>query len=76
MFYQVNDKAQAVWIVDYSVDNFLSVFETSYDKNVKFNANMVDDTGACHTNRGWQWGTAAISVSTSFILNSNNIFPV
>ena len=35
MFYQAN-KAQAVGIADYSVDNFLSVFETSYDENVKF----------------------------------------
>ena len=28
MLYQVNNKAQAVGIADYSVDNFLSVFET------------------------------------------------
>ena len=28
MLYQVNNKAQAVAIADYSVDNFLSVFET------------------------------------------------
>ena len=52
MLYQINNKAQAVEIADYSVDNFLSVFETSYDANVKFNANAVGDAGACHTNRG------------------------
>ena len=28
MPYQVNKKAQAVGIADYSVDNFLSIFET------------------------------------------------
>ena len=28
MLYQVNNKIQAVGIADYSVDNFLSVFET------------------------------------------------
>ena len=28
MLYQVNNKAQAVPIADYSVDNFVSVFET------------------------------------------------
>ena len=28
MLYQVNNKAQAVEIVNYSVDNFQSVFET------------------------------------------------
>ena len=28
MLYQVNNMAQAVGMVDYSVDNFLSVFET------------------------------------------------
>ena len=67
MLYQVNNKAQAVGIVDYSVDNFLSIFETSYDENVKFNANTVGDAGTCHTNRGWQRGTAAVSVSTSYI---------
>ena len=27
MLYQVNNKAQAIEIADYSVDNFLSVFE-------------------------------------------------
>ena len=52
MLYQVNNKAQVVRIADYSVDNFLSVFETSYDENVKFNANMVGDAGTCRTNRG------------------------
>ena len=43
MLYQVNNKAQAVGIADYSVDNFLSVFETSYDENVEFNVNTVGD---------------------------------
>ena len=28
MLYQVNNKAQAIGFADYSVDNFLSVFET------------------------------------------------
>ena len=41
MLYQINNKAQAVGIVGYSVDNFLSVFETSYDENVKFNVNYT-----------------------------------
>ena len=49
MLHQVNNKAQAVSIADYSVDNFLSVFETSYDENVKFNVNMVGDADACRT---------------------------
>ena len=53
MFYQVNNKVQAVEIADYSVNNFLSVFETLYDENVEFNANTVGDAGACRTNRGW-----------------------
>ena len=52
MLYQINNKAQAVGIADYSVDNFLSVFETSCDENVKFNANTVGDASACCTNRG------------------------
>ena len=30
MLYQVNNKAQVIGIVDYSVDNFLSVFETLF----------------------------------------------
>ena len=51
MLYQVNNKVQAVRIADYSVDTFLSVFDSSYDENVKFNANMVGDAGACRTNR-------------------------
>ena len=52
MLYQVNNKAQAVGIADYSVDNFLNVFETSYDENVKFNLNAVGDASACRTNMG------------------------
>ena len=52
MFYQVNNRAQAVGIADYSVDNFLSVFETSYDENVKFNENTLGDAGTCRTNSG------------------------
>ena len=28
MLYQINNKAQTIGIADYSVDNFLSVFET------------------------------------------------
>ena len=28
MLYQINNKAQAIGIADYSVDSFLSVFET------------------------------------------------
>ena len=52
MLYQVNNKAQTVGIADYSVDNFLSVFETSYDENVEFKANTVGDAGTCHMNRG------------------------
>ena len=47
----VNNKAQAVGIADYSVDNFLSVFESSYDENFKFNANTLDDPCACLTKR-------------------------
>ena len=43
---------QTVGIVDYSVDNFLNVFETSYNENVEFNANTMGDAGACHINRG------------------------
>ena len=35
MLYQVNNKEQAIGIADYSVNNFLNVFETSYDENVK-----------------------------------------
>ena len=46
MLYQVNNKAQAVRIANYSVNNFPSVFETLYDENVKFNANTVGDAGA------------------------------
>ena len=65
MIYQINNKAQALGIADYSVDNFPSVFETLYDENVEFNVNTVGDTGACLTNRGWQRDTAAVSVSTS-----------
>ena len=41
MLYQANNQAQAVGIADYSVDNFLSVFETSYNENVHFNANTM-----------------------------------
>ena len=41
MLYQINNKAQAVGIADYSVDIFLSVFETSYDENVEFDANTI-----------------------------------
>ena len=52
MPYQVNNKAQAIGITDYSVDNFLSVFETSYNENVKFHANTVGDAGTCRTNMG------------------------
>ena len=52
MLYQVNNKAQAVGIADYSVGNFLSVFETLYDENVKFNVNTVGDAGTCCTNSG------------------------
>ena len=52
MLYQVNNKAQTVGIADYSVDNFLSVFETLYNENVKFNVNTVSDEGTCRTNRG------------------------
>ena len=62
MLYQVDNKAQAVGIADYSVDNFLSILKISYDENVKFNANTVGDAGACCTNRS----TAALSVSTSY----------
>ena len=51
MLYQVNNRAQDVGIADYSVDNFLNGFETSYDENVKFNANTVGDVGACCPNR-------------------------
>ena len=67
MLYWVNNKAQAIRIVNYSVDNFLSVFETSYDENVKFDANTMGDAGTCCMNGGWQQGTAAISVSTSYL---------
>ena len=52
MLYQVNYKAQAVGIADHSVDNFLSVFGTLYDENIKFNANTVGNAGTCCTNRG------------------------
>ena len=52
MLCQVSNTAQAVRIADYSVDDFLSVFETSYGENVEFNANTVGDAGACRTNRG------------------------
>ena len=52
MLYQVNNKTQVVGIADYFVDNCLSVFETSYNENVKFNANTVGDAGACRMNRG------------------------
>ena len=52
MLYQVNNKTQDVGLADYSVDNFLSIFETSYDENVKFNANTVGDAAACRVNRG------------------------
>ena len=34
MLYHVNNKAQAVGIVDYSVDNFLSVLETLRTMNM------------------------------------------
>ena len=42
MLYEVNNKAQAVGTADYSV------FETSYDENVEFNANTVGDASASH----------------------------
>ena len=62
MLYQINNKAQAVGIADFSVHKFLSVLETSYSESVEFNANTVGDAGACRMNRGWQqgkgeWGT-------------------
>ena len=34
MLYQVNNKAQTVGIADYSVDSFLSVFETLHTMKI------------------------------------------